>query len=295
MRSIVLSTTEFLARVRQVRNEMNRLASTLDRLAQLQQRSLRDANPSLRSPEIEQLVSATQLHNTALRDQIRSLAADTSRTAEVSIFHMKKRQVDALNADFKKQLRGYIEAEQAHQQRCREQFARQYLVANPEASDEEVRQAVGVDGDGEGVFAQAVSHTAASPNTGRPTADAWPCSFPQLRTNTAAQASAVLGSVRARHNDLLRIEQSIKELTRLFEDLDILVVQQDAAVASAEQQTSNVVANLAKGNQEVLVAVKHSQRRRKIFWWSALVTVLILIVVVIVILVALHILPPKQQ
>ncbi len=101
----------------------------------------------------------------------------------------------------------------------------------------------------------------------------------QLRTNRTGQASAVLGAVRARHNELLKIEQSIIELAGLFQDLDTLVVQQDAVVMRAEEQTEQTVQNLQKGNEEVVIATDHARRRRRLKWLCALVVLLIVIAI----------------
>lgn len=92
----------------------------------------------------------------------------------------------------------------------------------------------------------------------------------------------MLGAVRARHNELLRIEQSIGELARLFQDLDTLVVQQDVPVQRAEEQTENAVTHLEAGNKQVKTATDHARRARKLKWWCFGITVLIVAIIAIV-------------
>ena len=101
----------------------------------------------------------------------------------------------------------------------------------------------------------------------------------QLRTNRSGQASAVLGAVRARHNELQRIEQSITELNGLFNDLDTLVIQQDPIFTQVEEQTQATVGNLEGANKQVASATEHARRRRKLKWWCLLVVVLIIIAI----------------
>lgn len=85
----------------------------------------------------------------------------------------------------------------------------------------------------------------------------------------------MLGSVRARHNELLQIEQSINELAGLFQDLDTLIVQQEAVVERAEEQTEQTTQHLQEGNKQVDIGISHARRTRKLKWWCALVVFLI--------------------
>lgn len=101
----------------------------------------------------------------------------------------------------------------------------------------------------------------------------------QLRSNRSGQASAVLGNVRARHNELLQIEQSITELAGLFQDLDTLVVQQEAVVERAEEQTEQTNQHLQEGNKQVDVGIKHARRARKLKWWCAFVVFIIILAI----------------
>lgn len=85
----------------------------------------------------------------------------------------------------------------------------------------------------------------------------------------------MLGNVRARHNELLRIEQSITELAGMFQDLDTLIIQQEAVVERAEEQTEQTNQHLQEGNKQVDIGISHARRTRKLKWWCALVVFLI--------------------
>ena len=90
----------------------------------------------------------------------------------------------------------------------------------------------------------------------------------------------MLGAVRARHNELQRIEESIRELVGLFQDLDSLVVQHEATVARVEEQTENTNVHLQKGNEEVSTGIKHARNRRKLKWWCLGITILIILIAI---------------
>lgn len=89
----------------------------------------------------------------------------------------------------------------------------------------------------------------------------------------------MLGNVRARHNELLQIEQSITELALLFQDLDTLVVQQEAMVERAEEQTEQTNQHLQEGNKQVDVGIKHARRARKLKWWCAFIVFIIILAI----------------
>jgi syntaxin 1B/2/3 len=149
-----MSQQDFLNEVSRVRNEMRSLGADVQQIAALHQRALTSSDGSAQS-QLESLVSQTQLRNTSIRDQIRSLKADAERTTDASR-GIKTRQFEALNKDFKAELQKYLAEEQQYKERYREQIARQFRIVNPEASEDEVRQAADADWGDEGIFQTAV-------------------------------------------------------------------------------------------------------------------------------------------
>ncbi|KAK2074293.1 hypothetical protein P8C59_008510 [Phyllachora maydis] len=249
----VLTQQDFLAQVTHVRNEMRSLDADIQQVAALHQRALTSSDTAAQQ-HLESLVAQTQLKNTSIRDQIRTLKGDAERTTDGS-HGLKARQVEALSKDFKAELQRYIDEESQYKERYREQIARQYRIVNPEASDQEVQQAADADWGNEGIFQTA------------------------LKSNRGGQATAVLGNVRARHNELMKIEQSIIELANLFQDLDTLVVQQDPIIQRADEQVQQTNDHLDKGNAEVDKGIKHARSRRRLKWWCTLVVFLIILAI----------------
>lgn len=87
----------------------------------------------------------------------------------------------------------------------------------------------------------------------------------------------MLGSVRARHNELLNIERSITELAEMMQDLDTMIVQQEPLVERAQEQTDNAVQHLEEGNKEIDKAQESARRRRKLKWICLGLTILIIL------------------
>jgi syntaxin 1B/2/3 len=154
--SNVLPTHQFLARVDNVRNEINVLTSNISQIAVLHQRALTRTEPDI---ALEHLVSRTQVLNASIRDQIKFLEQDAARSSNST----KITQVNALKSDFKAQLSAYQHEEVEYKKRFQEQIARQYRIVNPRASEIEVREAAQADWGNEGVFQTAVSTSCTPP------------------------------------------------------------------------------------------------------------------------------------
>ncbi|KAI8243048.1 Syntaxin-like protein psy1 [Colletotrichum sp. SAR 10_99] len=245
-----LTQQEFLQRVQYLRSEIQGLTSDIEGIAALHQRSLASTDSNA-SYQLEQAVSATQLRNTAVKDGIKALEKDLAKTQDGSRA-TKSAQLNSLRNTFKGELEKYQQIESDYQRRYRDQIARQYRIVNPEATEDEVKQATELDWGNEGVFQTA------------------------LKSNRTGQANSVLGNVRARHNELQRIEKTLVELATLYQEMATLVEAQEPVVDAAEQNAQQTVDNIAKGNEEVAVANKHARNRRKLKWWCLLVVVIII-------------------
>lgn len=69
------------------------------------------------------------------------------------------------------------------------------------------------------------------------------------------------------------------ELASMFQDLAVLVEQQEVAVQAAEQNAENTQKWTEEGNVHVGKGIKSARNRRKLKWWCLLVTILIIIIV----------------
>ncbi|XXH03517.1 Tripeptidyl-peptidase sed2 [Hypoxylon texense] len=249
--SDTLSQQDFLGRIQFLRNEVGTLSSNVRSIASLHQRALAEADGGVASQQLERIVADTQTLNGGIRDQLKFLANDANRTTGAGR-SLKERQVSTIKAEFERELRNYQEEEGSYRQRYREQIARQYRIVNPDATEDEVHMATEADWGNEGVFQTA------------------------LRTNRTGQASTVLGAVRARHNELQRIEKTMVELAQMFQDLAILVEQQEPLVEEAATNAENTSKYIEEGNTHVKKGIIHARNRRKWKWWCLFLVILII-------------------
>ncbi|KAK4042673.1 t-SNARE [Parachaetomium inaequale] len=251
----VLSQSDFLQRVSAIRQDIQGLTTSIQNIATLHQQTLASSDNGARQ-QLDDLVAATQLKNTSIRGQIQQLKADTEHTQD-GTFAVKKRQFDSLNTDFRDTIQRFLQEEKQYKERYREQIARQYRIVNPEATEAEVQQAADADWGDEGIFQNA------------------------LRTNRSGQATAVLGNVRARHNDMLKIEKSILELLDLLDLLNQQIVQQAPIIQDIANKAEDTTQHLDQANVHINKGIRSALSRRKYKWMCFGVCVLIVIVIAV--------------
>ncbi|PNY28062.1 Syntaxin-like protein psy1 [Tolypocladium capitatum] len=232
---------------------------SLEQLRMLQKRTLEDADSSSSSAanrQLDSLSSDTMALYRSLTERVRTVkSSPESRTPK------NNPQVNRVDRRLKAAIQQYQQVESQFRKRTQEQMARQYRIVRPNATEDEVRTAV-EDTTGGQVFSQAL-----------------------MQSDRQGRARAALTAVQDRHAALVKIEQQMVELAQLFQDMDTLVVQQEAAVMQIEQKGEEVVDNLDKGNEEMGVAVNTARKTRKKKWICLAICVIILIIVVIIVLV----------
>ncbi|KAH7132656.1 t-SNARE [Dendryphion nanum] len=249
--SAPLSQQDFIKRVEGARNRINQLTSNISEIAAIHQRLL-SSTDERSSAQLEDAITRTQILNTGIKDEIKFLERDASREPTNKV---KKTQVKSVKQVFENQLREYHSEESTYSQRYREAIARQYRIINPDASEQEVNEAANADWGNGGVFQQA------------------------LQSNRSGQASSVLGAVRARHNDIQRIEKTMRELNQLFEQLAEEVTYQEQAVVSTETAAIQVNEDTTQVNKELDKGIVHAKRARRLKWWVFWIVVLIICII----------------
>lgn len=169
-------------------------------------------------------------------------------------------QVGKVDRRLKEAFQKYQEVEQDFRKRHEEQSARQYRIVRPDATENEVRNAI--NDQSQQMFAQAL-----------------------MQSNRQGQSRTVMNAVKQRSESIRKIESQIMELAELFQDMDNLVMQQEAAVVNIEQKGEEVVENMDKGTEQIGVAIQSARNARKWKWWCLGIVVLIIAIIVIVILI----------
>lgn len=227
---------------RSIDQGIDEIEANLNQLRMLQERTLTDADTSANSSTVRQLdalSSETMTLYRGLTDRVRQVKSSPDGQSA-----RNSPQVGRIDRRLKGAIQQYQQVESAFRKRTQDQMARQYRIVRPDADEREVREAVEDAGAGAQIFQQAV-----------------------MQSGRQAQANAVLNAVQDRQAALLKIEQQLNELAQLFQDMDTLIVQQEAAVTQIEQKGEEVVENLDKGNQEIGTAITTAKATKRKKWW----------------------------
>jgi syntaxin 1B/2/3 len=213
----------------------------LSHVQSLQNAVLNDPDTSSSSPNSRELQSKTA----QVMDEYRSLAQRVKKlkTNPESGAPRFKDQVGSTGRAVQQAINQFQQLDGQFNRKLKEQMARQYRIVRPEASDDEVREAV-EDTSGQQVFSQAL-----------------------LQGDRRNQSRSALSAVQGRHEAIQKIERQMIELAELFQDMENLVVQQEAAVTNIEMKGEEVVENMDKGTEEIGTAVKTARATRKKKWW----------------------------
>jgi len=232
---------------REVDSGINEIENTLQDLKTLQKLYLNDSDTSpksktLRNVELKEAQIMQMTKN--LVDKVKSIKqkpeSGTPRNAP---------QVGKVDRKLKSTMNDYQQVDRDFRGALRDQTARQYLLVNPNANEAEVNRAVDNPMGNQQVFANAM-----------------------MNSTRRGQVEDAASAVKGRHEAIQKIEQQMIELSDLFQNMDNLVVQQEAAVVNIEQKGEEVVENMDKGTEQIGVAIKSARNRNKLKWWCLGIT-----------------------
>jgi len=150
---------------------------------------------------------------------------------------------------------------------------RQFKIVKPDASPDEVRAAV-EDSNGGQIFSQAL-----------------------MSSNRYGDSRAAYREVQERQEDIKRIERTIGELAQLFNDMSVLVEQQDETIDEIQANSKRVEDDTEAGLQHTNKAVDSARAARKKRWICFCIILIILAIVGIVVgvVVAQNVNKPKSN
>lgn len=221
-----------------------------------------------------QLVELQGLHSRVLNDRASNTDVDR-RNAEIMAAYrnlgdkLKKvkgnresgsprnaPQVGRVDRKLKKAINDYQRLESDFRKQMQEQQARQYRIVRPDATESEVQEAI--EEPNAQIFQQAL-----------------------LSSDRRGQSQTALNAVRQRHNEIQRIEQTIMELAELFQDLDVIVSEQEPLIQNIEQKGEEIHENVQQANVELSHGVKSARGARKKKWICFFIVLVLLIVIAV--------------
>ncbi|KAJ1733510.1 hypothetical protein LPJ61_001526 [Coemansia biformis] len=151
----------------------------------------------------------------------------------------------------------YRDTVKQHANEYRERLKKQYLIANPDATESEVRAAI-EDDEADQAFGLGIQ-----------------------RSNKHGNAKYVLDRVKERRDEVKKIEKAIVELAELFAEMSKMVNEQQESIDSIETAVEASYTNVDSGHREIKQAVVITKKTRKLRWWFLAVLIIALIVIAV--------------
>jgi len=254
----------FYSEIADIQDTLRTFNDNVQRVSDLHSRSLDqmdDAKSQRNAEMLDKLVEDTSALSRELKQRIKALERKGGSGRDGQI---RKQQTALVKSKFVEAIQNYQSVEQQYRQKYKQRMERQFKIVKPDATPEEVRAVVNDDSGGQ-IFSQAL-----------------------MNSNRYGDSRAAYREVQARHEDIKRIEQTIAELAQLFNDMSIMVEQQDEVINTIEATTEVVEKDVEQGLQYTETAVKSAAGARKKRWICFCLFIILLIVIVIVILVQTH-------
>ncbi|KAI6128237.1 t-SNARE [Pisolithus croceorrhizus] len=253
----------FYSEISSIQDSLKTFSLNVSQIDELHSRSLNNTDDAAQqrvSSQLERLVAETSELSTQLKRRIQALEKQGGSGRDGQI---RKQQTAFVKSKFVDAIQKYQQMEQQHRQKYKQRIERQVRIVKPDATPEEIRAAVDDESGGQ-VFSQAL-----------------------MNSNRYGESRAAYREVQARHQDIIRIEKTIAELAQLFNDMSVLVEQQDETINAIQTTATGVEKDTEVGLQHTEKAVVSARAARRKRWICFFLFVLILIIIGVVVAVVI--------
>ncbi|KAJ8473269.1 hypothetical protein ONZ45_g16356 [Pleurotus djamor] len=236
-------TGNFLSEVAQIQESIDQLHANIKRISELHAKSINAiADDSHRdATELENVSNDTRALSNSIKDRIKHLESQSSTGRDVQL---RRNRIALVRQNFLEALQRYQQVEQQSRSKARDRVERQFRIVKPDATPEEVAAVVNnSSGQGDQIFADALTSS-----------------------TRYGDSRMAYREVQERHQEILRMTQTLAELGQLFNDMATLVEQQDVTIGIIEDTSRKVEEDAKAGDEQVAIAVKHARNARRMRW-----------------------------
>ncbi|CDO72876.1 hypothetical protein BN946_scf185002.g61 [Trametes cinnabarina] len=253
------SMAAFYNEIASIQDDIRTFNDNVTRISDLHSRSLNatdDVQNQRVNQQLEELVADTSALSNVLRRRIKALQKQGGSGRDGQI---RNQQTGLVKQKFMEAIQNYQTVEQQYRQKYKQRLERQYKIVKPDASPEEVKAVVDDDQGGQ-IFGQAL-----------------------MNSNRYGEARSAYREVQERHADIKKIEKTLTELAQLFNDMSILVEQQDEQITAINDTVQEVEKDVETGLNYTTKAVDHARAARKKRWICFILCIVILIIIAIIV------------
>ncbi|KAJ7343593.1 syntaxin [Mycena albidolilacea] len=257
------SMSTFYTEISSLQDSLRTFNDNVARISDLHSRSLdnMDDNAAQRNAaQLDELIEDTSALSATLKRRIKALERQGGSGRDGQI---RKQQTALVKSKFVEAIQNYQTVEQQYRSKYKQRMERQFKIVKPDATPDEVRAVVNDESNGQ-IFSQAL-----------------------MSSNRYGESRAAYREVQERHEDIKRIEKTLGELAQLFNDMSVLVEQQDETIQVIETQAQSVEKDTEVGLQYTEKAVESARAARKKRWICFVICIILLIIVAIVVVVVI--------
>ncbi|KAL0574373.1 hypothetical protein V5O48_007574 [Marasmius crinis-equi] len=247
----------FYAEISSIQDSIRSFTDNVSRIGDLQSRTLNstdEAATQKTTAQLDELVESTRELSSQLKTRIKALEKEAGKGGKDG--QAKKQQTSLVKSKFVEAIQNYQTVEQQYRTKYKQRMERQFKIVKPDATPDEVRAVINDEGSAGQIFQQAV-----------------------LDSNRYGDSRAAYREVQERQQDIKRIEQTLAELAQLFNDMSVLVAEQDETINTIETQAATVERDTEAGLGFTEKAVKSARAARRKRWICFFIILIILIVI----------------
>uniref|UniRef100_A0A0B8RW02 Syntaxin-3 n=1 Tax=Philothamnus irregularis TaxID=1899461 RepID=A0A0B8RW02_9SAUR len=240
---------EFFSEIEETRQNIDKVSKSVEEAKKLYSIILSAPIPEPKTKDdLEQLTSEIKKTANAVRNKLKSMEQNIEQDAARSSadLRIRKSQHSVLSRKFVEVMTKYNEAQVDFRERSKGRIQRQLEITGKNTTDEELEEML--ESGNPSIFTSGI-----------------------MDSQISKQA---LSEIEGRHKDILRLENSIKELHDMFVDIAMLVENQGEIVDNIELNMMHTMDHIEKAREETKKALKYKTRARK-------KTIIIIVIIVV--------------
>ncbi|XP_071850282.1 syntaxin-like isoform X1 [Apostichopus japonicus] len=255
---------EFFAQVEEIRSNIDKISENVEEVKKKHSDILSAPQQDEKMKgELEDLMDVIKKTANKVRGKLKvmeqSIEQEESSQMNSADVRIRKTQHSTLSRKFVEVMTDYNSTQTDYRERCKGRIQRQLEITGKSTTDEELEDML---------------------ESGNPAI------FTQGIIMDTQQAKQTLRDIEARHNDIIKLETSIRELHDMFVDMAMLVESQGEMIDRIEYNVEQSVDYVETAKMDTKKAVKYqSKARRKKIIIIALCSVVVIAIVLVVVII----------
>ncbi|XP_072029109.1 syntaxin-like isoform X4 [Amphiura filiformis] len=252
---------EFFEQVEEIRNNIDKIAQNVEEVKKKHSDILSAPQPDEKvKQELEEAMADIKKTANRVRGKLKvmeqSIEQEESAKMNSADVRIRKTQHSTLSRKFVEVMTDYNNTQTDYRERCKGRIQRQLEITGKSTTNEELEEML--ESDNPAIFTSGI-------------------------IMDTQQAKQTLRDIEARHNDIIKLENSIRELHDMFMDMAMLVESQGEMIDRIEFNVEQSVDYVETAKMDTKKAVKYQSKARRKKIYIAICCVILIAVLVIVI------------